>query len=59
MKVKSIRIELDPEETEKNHATLIEFNNGMWTADGPMYPRIIGALQVIHDMLRGRKEPKY
>jgi len=59
MKVKTIHIELEPDEDTAGHATIIDFKDGMWKANGPLYPRISGALQAIYDMLRGRKGPSY
>jgi hypothetical protein len=53
--VKSIIIELVPDEKEEGHATRIEFTNGMWTANGPMYPRIGAALSDIFYLLRGKR----
>lgn len=57
MNVKMIHIELElsQEEKELGHATIIEFKDGMWTADGAMFPRVSGALNEIYQLLRGRK----
>jgi hypothetical protein len=43
MKIKVITIILEPEPSDptQDHATLITFANGMWTANGPLYPRLI------------------
>ena len=56
MKVKTISIELAPDEDkEKGHATILEFKDGMWTANAPIYPRIASALNEICYLLRGQK----
>lgn len=56
MNVKSIIIELEPEnDQEKNHATLIKFENGMWEANGPMFPRFSAALNEVWKLIRGRQ----
>jgi len=56
MKVKTIKIELAPdEEREKGHATILEFQDGMWTTNAPIYPRIASALNEIYYLLRGQK----
>lgn len=56
MNVKSIKIELVLDEKEEGHATLIEFKDGMWTANGPMFPRISGVLNEIYQLLRGKRQ---
>lgn len=41
MKIKSITIELELEADDlRDHATVIQFRNGMWSANCPFYSRI-------------------
>ena len=56
MKVISIKIKLELEESDgKDHATELEFKNGLWTTNGPTFPRISSAMSDIFNLLRGRK----
>lgn len=53
MNIKSITIILEPEfDDEKHHATILEFKEGCWTANGPVFNRFIAAQAEIFRLLR-------
>jgi hypothetical protein len=54
MEIKTIRIELEPDKDSPNHATLLEYKDGMWTANGPVWPRINMATMEIYRLLKGK-----
>ena len=44
MKLKFIHMEFEPNESdviEKKHATVFEFKDGMWSANGPVWNRFV------------------
>jgi hypothetical protein len=54
--IKSIIIELEPEGRDSSdHATKLEFKNGMWTFNGPVYPRIAAATSEFCKLLKGQR----
>lgn len=56
MRVKRIVIQLEPEsDSEKGHATELIYADSMWSANGPMFPRIGTALQQIYYLLIGKR----
>jgi hypothetical protein len=58
MKVESIVIILQPE-TDSEHATELKFERGMWSTNGPVYPRISAAMRDIVTVLTGRQPKVY
>lgn len=53
MRVKLIRIELEPEKHDSaSHATVIWFEEGMWTGNAPFYSRLCPALHLVWQTLR-------
>jgi hypothetical protein len=53
MKIKKILIEVDLDSTDnQNHATLMEFQNGIWTNDGGLYPRISHLQSILWKLLK-------
>lgn len=59
MRVKRILIETELDEVEQGAsprpATLMTFENGLWTANGALYNRIATALGEIVRLLRGNR----
>lgn len=56
MKIVKITIIFEPtdptDQLQKKHATLAEFEHGMWTANGPLFSRISAALHDAWKLLR-------
>jgi len=56
VKAIKIHIELEPkpeDEVEAKHATTLDYVDGMWSANGPLFPRITTAMHEILQILRG------
>lgn len=58
MEVKYIKIELVPDAKDGKHATILEYKDGLWDSNGPVYPRISGVLREVYELIRGRRDPK-
>lgn len=55
MKIKEVRIELELEKDEDGHATILTYNNGMWSTNGPVFPRVNSAMNEVIQLIRGRR----
>ena len=58
MKIHSITIILEPDkdnEYEKDHATTLDYRNGKWQYNGPVFSRFAKASDIIKKILNGEK----
>ena len=47
------------EEAESSHATQMVFENGMWNANGALFPRFARVFSEIIVLLSGRRQPHW